>query len=144
MQPSSVASTSRPRRHTRSRCQRPLDPGQPRYYPARTQTPAAISTPDGPPPRLRRPPFDDSVRIYVPLLARPWIMHACHADASCHLGGTRTLKMLEGFFWWVGMEACTKWWVRRCLKCQARILLLPCLMMCFFVFAVFLVSLHGD
>ena len=68
----------------------------------------------------RRRPFDDSVRIYVPLLARPWIMHACHAEASCHLGVTRTLKMLERFYWWVGMEVCTKWWVRRCLKCQAR------------------------
>ena len=81
---------------------------------------AAISRPDGPPARLRQPPLDDPVRIYVPLLARPWIMHACHADASCHLGVTRTLKMLERFFWWVGMEACTKWWARRCLKCQAR------------------------
>ena len=46
-----------------------------------------------------------------------------------HLGVIRTLKMLERFYWWVGMEACTKWWVRRCLKCQARKtsrLLLPC------------------
>ena len=81
---------------------------------------AAASRPDGPPARPRRPPFNDSVRIYVLLLARPWIVHACHADASCHLGVTRTLKMLERFYWWVGMEACTKWWVRRCLKCQAR------------------------
>ena len=75
---------------------------------------------DGPPARVRQPPFNDSVRIYVPLLARPWIMHACHADASCHLGVMRTLKMLERFYWWVGMEACTKWWVCRCLKSQAR------------------------
>ena len=75
---------------------------------------------DGPPARVRRPPFNDSVRIYVPLLARPWIMHACHADASSHLGVMHALKMLERFYWWVGMEACTKWWVRRCLKCQAR------------------------
>ena len=83
--------------------------------------PAAVaSRPDGLPARLRRPPFNDSVRIYVPLLARPWIMHACHVDASCHLGVTRTLKKLERFYWWVGMEACTKWWVRRCPKCQAR------------------------
>ena len=81
---------------------------------------AVASRPDGPPARPRRPPLNDSVRIYVPLLARPWIMHACHADASCHLGVTRTLKMLERFYWWVGMEACTKWWVCRCLKCQAR------------------------
>ena len=83
--------------------------------------PAAVaSSPVGLPARLRRPPFNDPVRIYVPLLARPWMMHACHADTSCHLGVTRTLKMLERFYWWVGMEACTKWWVRRCLKCQAR------------------------
>ena len=81
---------------------------------------AVASRPDGLPARLRWPPFNDPVRIYVPLLARPWIMHACHADASCHLGVTRTLKMLERFYWWVGMEACTKWWVRRRLKCQAR------------------------
>ena len=78
------------------------------------------STPDGHNSHRRRRPFDDPVLIYVPLLARPWIMHACHAEASCHLGVTRTLKMLERFYWWVGMEVCTKWWVRRCLKCQAR------------------------
>ena len=78
------------------------------------------SRPDGPPARVRRPPFNDFVRIYVPLLAKPSIMHACHADASCHLGVMRTLKMLDRFYWWVGMEACTKWWVRHCLKSQAR------------------------
>ena len=83
--------------------------------------PAAVaSRPVGLPARLRRAPFNDPVRIYVPLLVRPWIMHACHADASCHLGVTRTLKMFERFYRWVGMKACTKWWVRRCLKCQAR------------------------
>ena len=76
------------------------------------------NTPDN--SHRRRRPFDDPVRIYVPLLARPWIMHASHAEGSCHLGVTRTLKMLERFYWWVGMEVCTKWWVRRCLKCQAR------------------------
>ena len=81
---------------------------------------AVASRPDGPRARFKRPPFNDFVRIYVPLLARPWIMHVCHADASCHLGVMRTLKLLERFYWWVGMEACTKWWVRRCLKCQAR------------------------
>ena len=78
------------------------------------------STPDGHNSHRRRRPFDDPVRIYMPLLARPWIMHACHAEASCHIGVTRTLKMLGRFYWWVGMEVCTKWWVRRCLKCQAR------------------------
>ena len=28
--------------------------------------------------------------------------------------------MLERFYWWIDMETCTKWWVRRCLKCLAR------------------------
>ena len=77
-------------------------------------TPATLSG------RRSRVPFDDPIRIYVPHLARPWIMHACHADAACHLGVTRTVKMLERFYWWISMEVCTKWWVRRCLKCQAR------------------------
>ena len=80
----------------------------------------ATSAPDGHNGRRIRHPFDDPIRIYVQLLARLWIMHACYVDASCQLGVTRTLKMLERFYWWVGMEACTKWWVRRCLKCQAR------------------------
>ena len=66
------------------------------------------SSPVDTPARLGRLPFNDPVRIYVPLLARPWIMHACHADASCHLSVMRTFKMLERFYWWVGMEVCTK------------------------------------
>ena len=72
------------------------------------------SAPDGHYGRRSRPPFDDLLRIYVPFLTRPWIMHACHADASCHLGVTRTFTMLERFYWWVDMEVCSKWWVRRC------------------------------
>ena len=36
------------------------------------------------------------------------------------LGVSRTLKLLQRFYWWIGMEACTKLWVRRFLKCQAR------------------------
>lgn len=27
----------------------------------------------------------------------------CHADASCHLGVTRVLKMLQCFNWWIGV-----------------------------------------
>ena len=49
------------------------------------------SAPDGHYGRRSQPHFDDPVRIHVPLLAKPWIMHACHADASCYLGVTRTL-----------------------------------------------------
>ena len=40
---------------------------------------------------------DEPIRIYVPLLMRPWIMQACRSTASCHLGTTRTLSMLERF-----------------------------------------------
>ena len=58
----------------------------------------ATLAPDAHNSRRSRAPFDDLVRIYVPHMARPWIMHACHADASCHLGVTRTLKMLERFY----------------------------------------------
>ena len=63
---------------------------------------------------------DEPTRIYVPLLIRPWVMQACHTDVSCHLGTTRTLRMLERFYWWIGMDQSTRWWLRRCLKCQAR------------------------
>ena len=55
-----------------------------------------------------------------PLLMRPWIMQACHLTVSCHLGTARTLRMLERLYWWVGMSICTRWWLRHCLKCQAR------------------------
>ena len=47
-------------------------------------------------------------------------MQACHSTASCHLGTTRTLCMPERFYWWIGMNVCTRWWLRHCLKCQAR------------------------
>ena len=63
---------------------------------------------------------DEPVRIYVPLFMRPWIMQACHSTASSHLGTMRTLRMLERFYWWIGMNVCTRWWLRHCLKCQAR------------------------
>ena len=47
---------------------------------------------------------DEPVRICVPLLMRPWIMQACHSRASCHLGTTLTLRMLERFYWWIGVD----------------------------------------
>ena len=40
---------------------------------------------------------DEPARIYVPLLMRPWIMQAYLSTASCHLGTTRTLRMLQWF-----------------------------------------------
>ena len=63
---------------------------------------------------------DEPVRIYVPLLMRPWIMQACHSTVSCHLGTTRTLRMLERFYLWIGVNVYTRWWPRHCLRCQAR------------------------
>ena len=63
---------------------------------------------------------DEPIRIYVPLLMRPWIMQTCHLTVSCHLGTTRTLRMLERFYWWIGTNVCTRWWLRHCLKCQVR------------------------
>ena len=63
---------------------------------------------------------DELVSIYVPLLMRRWIMQACHSTTSCHLGTTRMLRMLERFYWWIGINVCTWWWLRHCLKCQAR------------------------
>ena len=62
---------------------------------------------------------DEPVRIHVPLLMRPSIMQACHSTASCHLG-TRTLRLPERSRWWIGMNVCTRWWLRHCLKFQAR------------------------
>ena len=47
---------------------------------------------------------DEPVRIYVPLLMRIWIMQAYHSTTSCQLGTTRTLSMLELFYWWIGMN----------------------------------------
>ena len=47
-------------------------------------------------------------------------MHACHANASCHIGVARTLSTGERFCWWISMDICTQWWLRRCLQCEAR------------------------
>ena len=63
---------------------------------------------------------DECIRTYVSLLMRPRAMQACLSTASCHLGTTRTVRMLEHFYWRIGMSICTRWWPRHCLKCQAR------------------------
>ena len=63
---------------------------------------------------------DEPVRIYIPLLMRPGIMQACHSKAACHLGTTHTLRMLERFYWWVGVIVCTPRWLRPYLKGKAR------------------------
>ena len=52
---------------------------------------------------------DDHVLMYVPLLMRPWIVQTCHSTASAQLGTTRTLRMLESFYWWIGINVCARW-----------------------------------
>ena len=42
---------------------------------------------------------DAPMRIYVPILMRPWVMKGCHPDLSCQLSVTRTLALLERFYW---------------------------------------------
>ena len=86
----------------------------------RKLTPPAPACPDKPGGRAARLLHNEPARIYVPLLMRPWIMHACHSNASCYRDVDRTLSMLELFYWWIGMDICTWWWLRRCLQCQAR------------------------
>ena len=51
------------------------------------------------------------VRIYVPLLMRACVMQACHSTACGHLGTTHTLRILERFYWWIGINTCTRWWL---------------------------------
>ena len=62
---------------------------------------------------------DEPVRTCAPLLMRLWIMLACHSTASCHLSTTRMLRVLERFYWWIGMNVCTRWWLRHWLKTHA-------------------------
>ena len=66
------------------------------------------------------PPEPYSPRVYVLMLIRPWVLNTCHADASLHLGVTRTVRMLARFYWWIGMDVSARWWIRRCFHCQAR------------------------
>ena len=59
------------------------------------------------------------VRVYVPLMLRPWVMDRTTKEVV-HLGEKVTLAMLEWYYYWVGMTTSVKWWIRRCYACQAR------------------------
>lgn len=59
-------------------------------------------------------PFDNPVRTYILILARPWIMHACHVECL----SVALIFRILGF--WVRIEAYTKWCVRRFLKRHTR------------------------
>ena len=65
----------------------------------RKSTPPAPVYPDKPGGRAARLLDDEPTQTYVPLNMRPWIMQACHANASCHLGVARALSMLERLCW---------------------------------------------
>ena len=59
------------------------------------------SAPDSQRP-VRRAAFllnDEPIRTYVPLLMRPRVMQAGRSTAFFHHGTTRTLRMLERFYW---------------------------------------------
>ena len=84
----------------------------------RELTPPAPACPDKPGGRAAHLLHNEATRIYVLLLMRPWMMHACHANASCHLGAACTLSILERFYSWIGIDICRRWWLRCCLQCQ--------------------------
>ena len=70
----------------------------------RQPTPHPASSSQHPVGRAACSLHDEAVRIYVSLLMRPWVMQACHSIASCHLDTTCTLRMLERFYCWIGMN----------------------------------------
>ncbi|CAB1107450.1 unnamed protein product [Ectocarpus sp. CCAP 1310/34] len=70
--------------------------------------------------RTTRLPNNGVPRVYVPMLMRPWVLRACHTHAFFHLGVHRTQRLLERFYWWIGMDRSVRWWLRSCLVCQAR------------------------
>lgn len=64
---------------------------------------------DHPTGRLARLVGDEPTRIYVPILLRPLVMQRGHVDVTFHFGVSHTLRMLERFYWSIGMEECVRW-----------------------------------
>ena len=78
-----------------------------------------------PAPRVGRNPGqyerllgEEPVRTYVPLSLRPWVMDRTYKDAV-NLVEKVTLRMLQRYYWWIGMADSKKWRIRRCYTCQA-------------------------
>lgn len=65
-------------------------------------------------------PNDHPTKILVPMMPRPLVLQRCNAVRSYHFGVLRTLRVLEFFFWCVGVDQCVRWWLGRCFKCEAR------------------------
>ena len=78
----------------------------------RRPTREPVLRPNRKPGRYERLLGDEPVRVYVPLMLRPWVMDRTQKEAV-HLGEKVTLAMLERYYYWVGM-ASVKWWIRRC------------------------------
>ena len=78
-----------------------------------------VPRPNRKPGRYERLLGDGPMRVYVPLMLRPWAMDMTHKEAV-HLGEKVTLAMLERYYYWVGMASSVKWGIRRCYACQAR------------------------
>lgn len=92
-----------------------VENGYNRLVRRRTKPPA--TDPGRPGGRAARLLGDEPTRIYFPMRMRPCVIHG---QALCHLGTARTLSLLERFYWWVGMNAVTRFWVRKRPMCQAR------------------------
>ena len=78
-----------------------------------------VPRPNREPGRYERLLGDEPMRVYVPLMFRPWVMDRTHNEAV-HLGEKVILAMLERYYYWVGMASSVKWGIRRCYACQAR------------------------
>lgn len=63
---------------------------------------------------------NEPMRIRVPVIMRPWPMDSCHSEAFCHSGAVRTVQMLERYYWCIGVEQCTRRWVRNCFRRESR------------------------
>ena len=61
---------------------------------------------------------DETTRVYVPFLLRPAILGSVNKEGF-HLGENVTLASVEQYYWWIGMSASVKSWIRHCLVCQA-------------------------
>ena len=77
------------------------------------------SCPNRKPERYERLLRDEPLRVYVPLMLRPWVMDRTHKEAV-HLGEKVNLAMLKRYYYWVGMASSVKCWIGRCYACQAR------------------------
>lgn len=65
----------------------------------RNPSTGSASRPGKPGGRFARLLGEDPTCVYVPVLTRPWMLDACHAETSCHLGVARTLWTLEHYCW---------------------------------------------